>query len=251
MKLTILILAGYLAGLSMPAQAAAPLRIGIADSDSAPIVIINGGQLTGGLSRELSEALGKALAVPVQFVVIPRKRVELSISQGSIDMVCNTNPLWYVGADKVRWTQEFYPQIERIISKKTHTRTIDALEQLVGQRIGVIGGYHYSSIEPLWQSMRATRVNQPRLPQLIRALQSGLVDVAINSELEIAAWARANLAAAEHIRMHPMIVSTVPTRCAVSPASRYSVDKLNSALTEMHRNGITKRILKRYEWTNR
>ncbi len=237
--------------LTTGARAAPALRIGVADSDSAPIVVLAGSQLVGGLSKELGEELGRTLKAPVEFIVVSRKRVELAIDSGSIDIVCNTNPAWYVGASRVGWTREFYPQVERVMSLKPHPRTINSIDELTGQRIGVIGGYHYSAVEPLWQGQRATRVNQPRLPLLMRALQTGMVDVVINSELEMSAWARANPAQAANLRLHPLVVSSMPTRCAVSPGSRYSESRLDQAIAEMEQNGSIRRILDRYEWKNR
>lgn len=240
----------WLAGITL-LQAAPALRIGVSDSDSAPVVELSGTQLVGGLSKALGEALGQTLKAPVEFVVVSRKRVELAVDSGQIDIICNSNPAWYAGAARVGWTREFYPQVERVMSLKQHPRTFSSLEELSGQRIGVIAGYHYTAVEPLWQAQRAVRINQPRLPLLMRALQTGMVDVVINSELEMGAWLHANPALAANMRLHPLIVSSTPTRCAVSPASRYSVTALDQAIATMEQDGVIRRILTNYEWKNR
>ena len=154
-----------------------------------------------------------------------------------------------------KWVDSIGGKRHEVISPSTEEPcteiTLGTQADVDRERIGVIGGYHYTAVEPLWQGQRATRVNQPRLPLLMRALQTGMVDVVINSELEMSAWARANPAQATNLRLHPLVVSVMPTRCAVSPGSRYSESRLDQAIGEMEQNGSIRRILDRYEWKNR
>lgn len=243
------VLAGLLTlGTQVFAQTLPPLRIGVSDSDSPPIVVIQGSQLMAGLSRDLGLALGKAMGVPVEFVVVSRKRVEPSIETGLVDIICNSNPAWYSNPAKVGWTREFYPQIERVMSLKNNPRSIDSVDDMSGMRIGVITGYYYSAIDPLWQGKQAIRVDQQRLALLIRALQSNLVDVVVNSELEMSNWAKENPVQAAAVKLHPLVVSNMPTRCMVSPYGRYSVAKLDAGIQQMEQQGSTNRILAQYQW---
>jgi ABC-type amino acid transport substrate-binding protein len=237
-------------GTSSVYAADAPLRIGVSDSDAPPIVILGKGPNKGmisGLSRDLGDGLAHALGRRAEYTVLSRNRVENSIETGKVDIVCNANPKWYGNADRLGWTREFYPQIERLISLKGEA-DINSVDQLEGKRIGTILGYHYASLDPMWEAKRAIRVNDTRIDLLMRALQVKITDVAIDSELEFAAWAKANPHEARALKMHPMVFTSMPTMCAVSPKTTVSVKELDRGIEKMDKSGQIKEILKRYQW---
>jgi ABC-type amino acid transport substrate-binding protein len=226
------------------------LRIGVSDSDGPPIVIIGKGPNKGmisGLMKYLGDALARTLGMRPEYVVVSRNRVEGNIEQNKVDIHCNTNPKWYSNAAHLGWTRELFPQVERLISLKGEP-DITELSQLKGKRIGTTLGYHYASLEPMWQAKQATRVNDTRIDLLMRALQVKITDVAIDSELEFAAWAKANPHEARALKVHPMVFSSVPTMCAVAPKSNISVKELDQAIEKMDKGGQIKAILARYQW---
>jgi len=236
----------------MPTAQAADsiLHIGVADSDGPPIVILGKGPTKGmisGLSKDLGDVLARTLNMRPDYQVLSRNRVENAIETSKVDIICNANPKWYGNAAKLGWTREFYPQIERLISLKTEP-DITELNQLKGKRIGTILGYHYAPLEPMWQAKQATRVNDTRIDLLMRALQVKITDVAVDSELEFAAWATSNPHEARALKVHPMVFTSLPTMCAVAPKSNVSVKALDQAIEKLERTGQIKAILARYQW---
>lgn len=234
------------------AQAAAPLRVGVSESDAAPIVVLNAKrELSSGLSKELGEGLARVLSTRAEFVVLSRNRVEPALKDSKVDVVCNANPAWFVDSERYGWTRDFYPQIERVVTLKSHPRTIRGSEDLMALRLGVIRGYHYPSLEALWQSYRTERANHPHLASSLKALQLGMVDAVISSELELAAWAKQHPQPGQQLRIQPWIVSSMPTKCAVATAGRYSVAALDQAIAQMERQGELERIVQGYRWKTR
>jgi ABC-type amino acid transport substrate-binding protein len=241
-----------LALASCTAQAAAPLRVGVSDSDAAPIVVLNAQrELASGLSKDLGEALAKALDTRPSFVVLSRNRVEPALQSSKVDLICNSNPAWFVNGDRYGWTRDFYPQIERIVTLKNHPRTINGLDDLAALRIGVIRGYHYPTLEPLWQNQTAQRANHPHMDSSLKALGLGMVDAVVSSELELTAWAKQNPQLGKQIRMQPWVVSTLQTKCAVAPDSQFSVDAVDQAIAKLEKKGEINRILQTYRWKTR
>lgn len=234
------------------ASQAAELRIGVAESDAPPIVVLNAArQLAPSLSYDLGIALAAELATGARFQLLSRNRVEPAVEASTVDIVCNANPAWFGNASRLGWTRDFYPQVERVVTSTTLPRQVAAQQDLAGLRIGVIRGYHYPTLQPLWQDGVAARVDHPRLDSTLKALGMGAVDAAITSELELAGWARNNAAAAQRIKVQPWLVSTHQTYCAVAPRSRYSVAQLNRAIAALERKGEVLRILQRYQWKPR
>lgn len=232
--------------------AKATLRIGLSESDSPPIVIIGKAPYTGkisGLSKDLGDALASTLNRRPEYIVLSRNRVEDAILTGKVDIICNSNPKWISQPERFGWTREFYMLIERVFSLKA-VPDITRVEHLEGKKIGTVLGYHYPSLEPMWQANRATRVNDARIDLLMRSLKFKLSDAAINSELEFAHWAKANPHEARALKMHPMVFTSWPTMCAVSPKGNVTTKELDLGIEKMEKTGLTKDILQRYQWHN-
>jgi ABC-type amino acid transport substrate-binding protein len=237
---------------SCTAQAAPLLRIGVSDSDAAPIVVLNARrELASGLSKDLGEALARALDTHPGFVVLSRNRVEPALQSSKIDIICNSNPAWFASSDRYGWTRDVYPQIERIVTLKNHPRAINSVDDLAALRIGVIRGYRYPTLETVWQNQTAQRAIHPHVDSSLKALSLNMVDAVVSSELELAAWAKLNPAQSKQIHMQPWIVSAMPTRCAVAPDSPFSVNALDQAIAKLEKKGEINRIMQVYRWKTR
>lgn len=228
------------------------LKIGVTDADAPPIVELaaDGHTLRGGLSRELGDALAAQLHMTPEYQVLARKRIEPMVESGRIHIVCNANPEWYGNATRLLWSHELYPQVERAISLHD-LPDIHKAEELEGKRIGTIFGYNYPTLERLWASGRSSRVEEAKQELLLKSLQKQLTNVAINSELEFAWWARNHPHDAHDFKLHPLVVTSMPTMCAVSPHAPLSLARLNQAIDSLHRRGTLQAILKRYQWQAR
>jgi len=245
-------LAGLLLLAAHAAQAAPVLRVGVSESDAAPIVVLDAKrELASGLSKDLGEGLARALGSRVSFVVLSRNRIEPALQGGKVDLVCNANPAWFANPARYDWTRPFYPQIERIVTLNNHPRTIKGSSDLAALRLGVIRGYHYPALEPLWQNHTAERANHPHLDSSLKALGLGMVDAVVSSELELAAWVKQNPQAGERLRMQPWVISTLQTKCAVARSGQYRVSAIDQAISMLEKQGELQRTLQGYRWKTR
>jgi ABC-type amino acid transport substrate-binding protein len=241
------IAAGLLVLTCARGHAAAVIRIGVADTDSPPVVVISDtGQLVGGLSYDFGGQLARELGAKPQFVVLSRKRVEPWIESGRVDIICNANPAWFGNAERLGWSHEVYPLVERMVSANT-LPDIRQFNDVTGRRIGTIHGYNYPSLEALWDQGRATRTEEPYIDLMMKSLGKGLSDVAVIPELSYAGWARANPVAARTLKIHPLIVSSLPTDCAVAPHSAFTLQRVNEAIDRLSHSGRLKTLLKTYQ----
>ncbi|MBM2885865.1 transporter substrate-binding domain-containing protein [Chromobacterium phragmitis] len=230
------------------AVSAAPLRIGVADTDAPPMAVLSsdGAKLTGGLSLDIGQLLAEELNMQPQFVILARRRVEPAIEAGKVDIICNANPDWYGNSARLNWSREIYPLTERVLSLKG-VPTIRQFDDLAGKRIGTQHGYHYPELEYLWASNRSMRETEVRFDLLFKSLEKQLSDVAIVTEFIYAWWARSHAQEAAAFRLHPLVVSSHPTMCALSPQSPLKLDALNRAIERLHKNGKLKAMLTRYQ----
>lgn len=235
-------------GVSHITLAGATLQLTVADSDSPPIAVLEGKRLVGGLAKALGDALAQELNANVEYIVVPRARVGTLIEQRTFQVACNSNPTWHPLSTHLLWTKEIYPQVERLASLASMP-DIHALQELKGLRISTIYGYSYPPIlSHLWFTHQATRQQERRLGLMMKAVERKLADVAVVSELEFAYWAKQNPEAASLVKLHPIIVSSIPTRCAVSEYATFTVDQLNHAIDRLRSSGKLAAILRNYAW---
>ncbi|WP_047248147.1 substrate-binding periplasmic protein [Chromobacterium subtsugae] len=232
----------------LPSLAAAELRIGVADTDAAPIAVLSedGNTLTGGLARELGMLLAEEMGMKPQFVILARRRVESAVETGKVDIVCNANPDWYSNSSRLNWSREIYPLTERVLSLK-NMPAIRQLDDLSGKRIGTQHGYHYPELEYLWSSNRSTRDTEARFDLMFKSLEKRLSDVAIVTEFSYVWWARSHAQEAAAFKLHPLVVSSQPTMCALSSQSPVKLAELNRAVDRLHKNGKLKTMLTHYQ----
>jgi ABC-type amino acid transport substrate-binding protein len=237
----------FLLMLPLACQGQGSLRVGVADSDGAPIAVISHGMLQPSLSEQIGSAIAQALDRRPDFKIISRKRVEWALENGAVDIVCNANPAWYDDAGQLNWSNEIYPQIERVAERADkpplHTRA-----ELAGKRISTIRGYHYPSLDTMWASGQAWRDSEESLALMMKALITQVADAAIVSELEYTVWAKANPSVAKQIRLSAFTFTSTPTMCALSPKAHIGADRINLAIDRLRQQGVFKAILRDYQW---
>ncbi|AUH53068.1 ABC transporter substrate-binding protein [Chromobacterium sp. ATCC 53434] len=239
---------GFLLLMATAASQAAALRIGVADTDAPPIAVLSedGNTLNGGLARDLGLLLADEMGMKPQFLLLARRRVEPSIETGKVDLICNANPDWFANSARLNWSHEIYPLTERVLSLKG-LPPIRQPDDLAGKHIGTLHGYHYPSLEYLWSSNRSERQTEARFDLMFKSLEKRLSDVAIVTELTYVWWARGHAQEASSFKVHPLVVSSQPTMCALSPQSPVKLDQLNHAIDRLHKNGRLKTMMSRYQ----
>lgn len=196
---------------------------------------------------DIGNLLAKELEAKPIFVVISRKRIEWALEQGKVDLVCNANPDWYGNSSQLKWTHEVFPQVEKIASANSPVM-IRQIEDLYGKKIVTIHGYIYPTLESIWAQGKASRLTETRLDLMMKALSSKFADAAVVSELEFSYWAKRFPQAASQIKLQPLVITAVPTMCALSPRSRYPLTQLDQAIDHLSQSGQLKVVLQRYQW---
>lgn len=241
-----------LSGLTLAtgAHGGTPIRIGVSENDPSPAMIFERQpvtRLTGGLWKDLLDTLGREMDVPVEYIPLARKRMESQLQNGQIDMVCNTNSVWWHEPRLFRWTKNLSEQTERLVSPTSFQPTIQSAEQLIGLRIGTIVGYQYPLLEPVL-AQGAKRIDQQQGNYQLRATVSGVVDVAIVNELSYGWWQKNNAKDAQRIKLHPLIFSRLPLGCALSSRSAVNLDKLDQVITTLEKKGTLHAIHQPYRY---
>ncbi len=80
-----------------------------------------------------------------RYLLIPRKRVEGTVSSGAADLVCDLRPEWIDSRDW-QWSAAVFTN-HMIVAQLDGTAPIKQLQQLKHMRIGTVLGYRYPELE--------------------------------------------------------------------------------------------------------
>lgn len=111
-----------------------------------PLAQFSGNQLTGGILKDLGDALAARMGRTARFIGVPSRRVGMMLSHGEADGVCLVQPHWIDG--DFHWSAAIIPT-GGVVLARSDAPPIRRLEDLRGKKVGTVGGYRYRYIEPL------------------------------------------------------------------------------------------------------
>lgn len=204
------------------------------------------GQISSGLLKEMGEQLASELGAEIVFVKQSRRRIESGLLSGELDITCYTHPTWWDGAQPALWSIPTIPQVERVVGLRAGQLPQKNPDEFLGKRVVVHTGYHFPSIQPLFDSGAAKRLDENKVSMLFKAVETKLADVLITSDAEIEGYFDEFPQKRTLFSVAPVPFSVVPTQCAVSPKSSWSIERINGALRAMMQRGDFDRITKKY-----
>ena len=128
-----------------PALAAQGELVLIAPSNhTMPLAQFDGPRLQAGILKDVGEALAARLGRSVRFVVVPGRRVGITLEQGKADGVCMVKKGWIDG--DFQWSPELIPT-GGVVLARTDAPVMKHLTDLRGKKVGTVGGYRYATLE--------------------------------------------------------------------------------------------------------
>lgn len=228
------------AWLTLGLAGAAPLVVLVDTSTEMPLADIVDGRLRGGIHRDLAAALAQKLERTLQVEVLPRKRISMALDSGRADLLCLYLPEWLPG--RYQWTQPFFPQTELLVSALTGPQP-HALADLAGQPVGTVLGYSY----PEFESALGTRFVRADVTTNVINLRK-LAAGRIQHVATIKAFYDYQLRQGEKLHAYPpLVIKQYLTRCALSPNSRVLLSDVDSAISQLLREGVINKILSNYQ----
>jgi polar amino acid transport system substrate-binding protein len=141
------------AGLLLPSigssqlHAAEVLRMSVSSVWNLPYARFANQRLVGGIVFDLGAALEKQLDMPVNFVVLPRKRIERAGLAGEFDLLCYTTPQWSLKPEHYTWSKKLW-DISEVVFGGENVAEPQGIESLtLGAGISTVLGYKYPALE--------------------------------------------------------------------------------------------------------
>lgn len=205
-----------------------------------PLAHFQDGQLQSGIHKELGDALAARLGRTPRYLVLPRKRIELALTDGAADVLCMYLPQWLPG--KFDWSIAFYPMAEVLITERAAPRP-QALTELAGQPVGTLLGFVYPEMEAALGAA-FVRDDAPSSVSNLLKMRAGRIRHVITSQVVLDYRQKMGQVPPLHA---PLLIKNYRAQCALSERSQVSLADLNKALAAMQKDGTLAAMAQRYQ----
>lgn len=222
------------------------LRAVVSQTNTAPYAIFDTqNRLTGGVAKELLDALALQLKRDVVYLDLPRGRVVEWLVTDKADISCFLNPQWVPANYQLSWTPVLFSTRQFII-RRIQDSPVRSNQDLFRKRIGTTRGFSYPELEHLFQTESAVRDDAESLEKNIQRLQQGRLDLVMTVDLSYGHYQQhfdtSKLAA------DPLWAKAAEVYCALNPKNELLVQQIQQQLVLMQQQGVIDHILK--PWTH-
>ena len=218
------------------------LRWGFGPADGMPYAQVSDHALLGGFVFRLGERITKELSVSVNFIETPNKRIEESLKNGRIHLICNSNPEWMVDASAYHWSPPLFEEEDALLQHRD-TPSIQGLADLKGKVLGTSLGFAYSL--PLMEAFanhdverKDVRDLDTRLNLLSHKRLDAIIDMRRSLAYELATRPDAPLV------FSPWVVERYYIHCAYGSQLPIPADRLDAALQKLRDSGELEALLR-------
>ena len=211
------------------------LRWGYSPSNGMPYVESIDHELAHGFVRDLGERVGQLLNLQVRFIETPDKRVEASLQQGSIQLLCINNPQWMSAPEKLHWSPSLFEE-EDVLAQRSDAPAFNTLDALRGRTLGTSLGYVYPpALMEAFASHAIRRDDVRDLETRLHMLEHNRLDAIVDMRrpLEFLLREHPNLT----VRVNPGVLQRYSIRCSYGPTLPILAAGLDAALQPLVGDG--------------
>jgi polar amino acid transport system substrate-binding protein len=241
-----LLLLGVAAAAVGPAQAREDtLRVSVNEANGRPYALYDQrGVLAGGLARDIIGELAQGLGLRVEYLKLPRARVEAWLHADRIDAACFLAPAWVNEPQALRWSPVLF-HIRQVIVSPPGAPPVAAPQVLFGKRLGTLLNYSYPELQPYFADGRIRRADAPSFASNIAKLARGRIEAFLNDDIAALYAAQAGQLPSD-ARIDPLWAEPNPVYCAFSPAFAARAPRWHALLQAQVDSGRIERAIGAY-----
>lgn len=216
----------------------------VSDTNPVPYAIFSAeGSLTGGLSKQLIDEVGKITTLPVDYLSVPRARVESWIASGKADLGCFIGPDWVSQPKKLEWVGPLFFTAQYIV-RRSDSKPNRKLSDLFHQRIGTIRGFVYPELEQAFAEELLVRDDAHSLESNLTRLAQGRLDAVMAVDLSYG-YVMARQQFDTELTYDLMWTQAPAVYCALSPKSA-RLAQLKQAFSQLQQQKFIEKIIQPY-----
>ncbi|SNY50810.1 polar amino acid transport system substrate-binding protein [Arsukibacterium tuosuense] len=240
-----LLLLIFTVACSVAASERSVLRAVVSDSNTPPYAIFDdSGKLTAGLSKDILDALALVSQLDIQYLDLPRARIESWLETGQADIACFLNPDWVAEPTLYLWSPPLFAT-QQLFIRRADSQPINALPDLAGKRVGTTRGFTYPELEQVFALGDVIRDDAHSLQSNLKRLEQGRLDVVMSVDLSY--YFFMNNGGLGRFGADPIWSAPPSVYCAISRHNSQLSSRLLRGLNTLVDNKFISRQLRRYK----
>ncbi len=197
------------------------------------------GRPTSGILYDITHAIANEMAVKLELLPIPRKRITQSLIRNIIDMHCVANPKWYK-LTTLRWSPVLYKNPDILINRKGIT-SIAELSNYSNLKIGTTLGYIYPELIAHIENKNILEVTSLSPDKSFEKYRKNKVSGFISASVEASYFTK-------DIEDSVIILNNNDIHCVFAPSMKEAtLKRINNAIDILKTSGEIANILARYK----
>lgn len=235
-----LILALALLATPGPVRAAdEELRMIAPLNQTMPLVQFHGDKLSGGILKDLGDAIAQRLGRRADFVSVAGDQVAAALSSGKADGICYVRPFWIDG--EFDWSRPLIPDAE-LVASLPDAPVVRSLLDLRDRPVGTVASYRYPRVEQVL-GLRFQRQDSPTMEDNLRRLGPGGPRHTVLGRSTLDYYLKIN----KGLKLRPdLVVASFTAQCAFSRQGHIPFSDIDKAINSLIADGSVKAILARY-----
>ncbi|WP_028452021.1 substrate-binding periplasmic protein [Chitinilyticum aquatile] len=221
---------------------AATLRVLVSDALPQPQLITANGVIQAGMVWEMSQQIAAQGADRIEYVLLPRKRLELELEEGHFDLACMLNPAWFKPGLHLRWSPPLIAMRNVLVIGPGQPRP-EYLSELYGEKLATVRGYHYPTLEQLFASGLLLREDAPTEETLLRKLSEGRGAYGVINQLSLS-WYNRQQPEGKRLQAG-LVLANASVSCVTPSAGPRSVE-LHARILHLLGAGFFSEMQRRY-----
>ncbi len=221
------------------------LKISFSRSKEEPYVFIDKRELTGGVLKEIMDALSVQSGIKMEYVLVPRRNQEMEMKTGNIDGMCLINSDEIVNSSEYLWSNSLYEEEDVLIVRKSDAQSLQNIDSLLGRKLGTLQGHSYPGLKPYFENKSIERVENKKLINNMNQLRFGVIDAAIGTKLAVGHCIKKQKME-NMLIVSKNIIDKQDLHCAFRKEKSASLKKINSTLVKLKEQGVIDKIIRKY-----
>ena len=221
------------------------LKISYSRSSVEPYVLIDKRELTGGVLKELMDAVSRQSGVSMKYVLTSKRNNNKAMQEGTIDAVCLINPIEESASNNYLWSIPLYTEEDVLIVRKDDANDLKTLKSLFGHKVGTLDTHFHPKLDPYFNNNSIERIDNKKLENNINQLRFGVIDAIVDTKLSVGHCMKKNKIEDKFI-ISSKTIDQQELHCMFRKNMTVSLDKINKAVQKLKDKGVIDNIINKY-----
>ena len=208
-------------------------------NQAMPLADFHDGQLSGGILKDLGDALAARLQRRPVFISVAGDQVAAVLSKGKADGICYVRPFWIDG--EFDWSRPLLPDSE-LVASHPDMPVVRSLLDLRDRPVGTVASYRYPRVEQVL-GLRFRRLDSPTMEENLRNVMQGNARYTVIAHSTLAYQLKVN----KSLKLRPDLkIASFTAQCAFSRHGGVPFAHVDKAINALIDDGSVQKILAKY-----